>query len=166
MLQSSFPSASASVWTAASTRSHTPANRQRRKRVYTLSHGPYRSGKSRHGAPVRSFHKMPFTISRCDLFGRPVLGRSGGSSGASRSHSASVISCRRTVILNCTQPDQHLKTVPSITVSFRVSSGDDDDIPGRFSGGDGATVTTPGPRPALGSPPRRVGPGGGGFRGR
>src|SRR5437763_8611905 len=114
MLQSSFPSASASVWTAASTRSHTPANRQRRKRVYTLSHGPYRSGKSRHGAPVRSFHKMPFTISRCDLFGRPVLGRSGGSSGASRSHSASVMSCRRTVILNCTQPDQHLKTVPSL----------------------------------------------------
>src|SRR2546421_8835946 len=130
MPQPTSPPAPASVGTAASPRSPPPATRQRRKRVYTLSHGPYRSGKSRHGAPVRSFHKMPFTISRCDLFGRPVLGRSGGSSGASRSHSASVISCRRTVILNCTQPDQHLKTVPSFGIgsnggrAFLATSGE------------------------------------------
>src|SRR5213079_3797739 len=76
-----------------------------RKRVYTLCHGPYRSGRSRQGAPVRSFHRMALTIGRCALFGFPVFGFSGGSSGAKRSHSASVSSWRRTVILTCTQPD-------------------------------------------------------------
>ena len=56
---------------------------------------------------------MALTIGRCALFGFPVFGFSGGSSGAKRSHSASVSSWRRTVILNCTQPDHPLKTGPS-----------------------------------------------------
>src|SRR4051794_25143179 len=56
---------------------------------------------------------MPFMTRRCGLLGRPVAGRSGGSNGASRSHSASVSSWRRTVILNCTQSDHPLNTRPS-----------------------------------------------------
>ncbi len=32
-------------------RSHSPASRHRRNREYTVVHGPYRSGRSRPGAP-------------------------------------------------------------------------------------------------------------------
>ena len=95
--QSTWPAASTSRWTAAKSRSHTPASRQRRNRVYTLCHGPYRSGRSRHGAPVPSRQRMPFTTGRCALLARPVRGCSGGSNGARRAHSSSVTSCRRTI---------------------------------------------------------------------
>jgi hypothetical protein len=43
-----------------------------RKRVDTLCHGPYRSGRSRHGAPVPSRQRMPPTTSRWSLAGHPV----------------------------------------------------------------------------------------------
>src|ERR671933_2123570 len=66
--QSTRPAESSWRWSAANSRSHTPANRQRRKRVYTLCQGPYRSGRSRHGAPVPSRHRMPFTTDRWSLF--------------------------------------------------------------------------------------------------
>src|SRR5439155_11714971 len=62
--QSSRPAASASAWSPASTRSQTPARRQRRKRLYTVSQGPNRSGRSRQGAPVRSSQYSAFKISR------------------------------------------------------------------------------------------------------
>ena len=42
-------------------------------------------------------HKIPFTIGRCGLAVRPVSGFSGGSSGSSRAHAASVRSCRVTI---------------------------------------------------------------------
>ena len=41
--------------------SHTPAFIQARHRLYTLCHGPYRSGRSRHGIPVFS----QYTIQDC-----------------------------------------------------------------------------------------------------
>src|SRR5215212_12067689 len=94
--QSSAPAASAWRWTAARSWSQTPAAVQRRKRVYTLGHGPYRSGRSRHGAPVASFQRMPFTTDRSSLRRRPAL--RGGSSGPNRAHSASVSSCRRRIL--------------------------------------------------------------------
>ena len=93
-LQSTCPAASASCWMAAKIRSQMPASRQRQNRLYTVDHGPYRSGRSRHGAPVRSRHRMPLMICRWSLFVRPVSGFSGGRCGSSRSHSWSVSSPR------------------------------------------------------------------------
>ena len=92
--QSTAPAASSSCWTAANTRSQLPASRHRQKRLYTVDHGPYRSGRSRQGAPVRSRHKIPLMICRWSLFVRPVSGFSGGRCGSSRSHSESVSSPR------------------------------------------------------------------------
>jgi hypothetical protein len=93
-LQSTSPAVSASCWMAAKIRSQIPATRQRQKRLYTVDHGPYRSGMSRHGAPVRSLHTIPLMMVRWSLFGFPTSGFSGGSSGDSRSHSRSVSSPR------------------------------------------------------------------------
>ena len=64
-VQSNCPAASARAWTAANTRSHTPASRQRRKRLYSVGHGPYRAGTSRQGTPVASFQRIPLTMVRC-----------------------------------------------------------------------------------------------------
>jgi hypothetical protein len=93
-LQSTSPALSACCWMAAKIRSQIPASRHRQKRLYTVDHGPYRSGRSRQGAPVRSRHKIPLMIRRCSAFGRPRSGFSGGSSGSSRSHSWSLSSPR------------------------------------------------------------------------
>ena len=93
-LQSTAPAWSACRWTAARIRSQIPATRQRQNRLYTVDHGPYRSGRSRHGPPVRSLQRMPLMICRWSVFVRPVFGFSGGSSGPSRSHSESVSSPR------------------------------------------------------------------------
>jgi hypothetical protein len=91
-VQSNRPAASAWAWTAANRRSHTPAKRQRRKRLYSVAHGPYRSGTSRQGTPVASFQRIPLRIVRWSRLGRPVAGRSGGSRGTSCSHCRSVSS--------------------------------------------------------------------------
>jgi len=93
-LQSTAPAVSASRWTAAKIRSQIPATRHRRSRLDTVDHGPYRSGRSRHGAPVRKRHRMPLMIRRWSTFGRPVSGFSGGRCGSSRSHSWSLNSPR------------------------------------------------------------------------
>src|SRR5215468_9585347 len=53
------------------TLSHTPQVLQRRKRRQTEFHFPYFSGTSRHGAPVRSRHKMPLMMLRLSAGGRP-----------------------------------------------------------------------------------------------
>jgi hypothetical protein len=76
------------------TASQTPASLQRRKRWYTVIHLPYFSGTSRHGAPVRKCHKIPFTIGRLSCAGRLLRPRSGGSKSFSRRHSASFRSPR------------------------------------------------------------------------
>src|SRR5215210_6551877 len=119
--QSIAPAASASRWTAAKSRSQTPARVQRRKRVYTVGHGPYRSGRSRQGTPVASFQRIALITSRSSLRGLPAS--RGGSRGCSRSQARSVNSCRRriphllehtkvnTIIADPTRP---LKTGPSI----------------------------------------------------
>src|SRR3954454_179232 len=91
-VQSTWPAASAWRWTAAKIPSQTPPRVQRRKRVYTVCHGPYRSGRSRHGAPVASFQRMPSMIRRSSRRGLPAF--RGGSNGPSRAHSVSLNSCR------------------------------------------------------------------------
>src|SRR5215475_13737123 len=90
--QSSWPAASAARWTAAKIASQIPASRHQRKRVCTLDQGPYRSGRSRQGAPVASFHRMPLITSRSSWRGCPAV--CAGSSGCSRAQTASLISCR------------------------------------------------------------------------
>lgn len=92
--QSTCPAASSACWIAANTRSQIPASRQRQNRLYTVDHGPYRSGRSRQGAPVRSRQRMPLMIRRWPAFGRPVSGRSAGKCGFRRAHSWSVSSPR------------------------------------------------------------------------
>ena len=92
--QSPWPAASASACRAARRRSQIPACCHRRYRLSTVFHGPHRSGRSRHGTPVVSRHRMPWRIRRWSWCGRPVAGFAGGSRGASRSHCASVSSCR------------------------------------------------------------------------
>ena len=76
------------------TASQTPASLQRRKRWYTVIHFPYFSGTSRHGAPVRMRHRMPFTMGRLSEAGRLFRPRSAGSKSFSRPHSASLRSPR------------------------------------------------------------------------
>lgn len=62
--QSIRPSASRRIWSCSRIRSNSPSRCQRRKRSYTVCQGPYRSGRSRQGAPVRSSHKMAFRMAR------------------------------------------------------------------------------------------------------
>lgn len=45
-------------------RSQVPSAVHRRSRSWQVFHRPYRSGRSRHGAPVRSFHKIPLITCR------------------------------------------------------------------------------------------------------
>lgn len=92
--QSRSPAASASACSAASARSQTPARCHRRQRLYTVCHGPYRSGRSRQGAPVASRQRIALTMARWSCAGRPVAGRWGGSNGSSLTHWASLSSCR------------------------------------------------------------------------
>ena len=92
--QSSSPAAFPSAWSAARTRSQTPARCQRRKRKYAVCHGPERSGGSRHGAPVRSRYRIASMMVRCSRFGLPVAGFSGGRWGISFAHCSSVSSRR------------------------------------------------------------------------
>lgn len=91
MDQSMRPSASAR--TAAKTLSHVPSADQRLRRSYTVFHGPKRAGRSRHGTPVRSRHKMPLMTLRW-LAQRPPRCPDFGRCGFSRVHSACVKSPR------------------------------------------------------------------------
>jgi hypothetical protein len=47
-----------------SNRAQVPSSSQRLNRSWQVCQGPYRSGTSRHGAPVRSRHKIPSITSR------------------------------------------------------------------------------------------------------
>lgn len=89
MSQSMSPAASASAWTCWRSTSHVPSADQRRCRSWTVLHGPYRSGRSRHCTPVRIRCDTPFTTCRWSRHPpqRPLLA---GRSGSSRSHWASV----------------------------------------------------------------------------
>ena len=74
--------------------SHTPAFVQARNRLYTLCHGPNRSGRSLHGIPVFSQYRIALSISRLLLPGRPPCGFfSGGNLSRILSRCFSLISC-------------------------------------------------------------------------
>src|SRR5580704_17287053 len=75
------------------TASHTPSLLQRVKRTKTEFQLPYRSGMSRHGAPVRRTQRMPLTVRRLSKMAGPRSPRS-GSNGLRMRHSASVRSPR------------------------------------------------------------------------
>jgi hypothetical protein len=76
-------------------RSNRPSRRQQLKRSYIVCHGPYRSGRSRHWAPVASFHISPFTTCRWSRQRPPPRGFDRGMRSAISSHCASLSSCRR-----------------------------------------------------------------------
>lgn len=61
MSQSIAPSASAAPWACWNSRSQVPSADQSRWRSYTVFHGPNRSGRSRHGTPVRTRCSIPLT---------------------------------------------------------------------------------------------------------
>ena len=90
------PFASARVRSPTTTAAQVPSRCQRRNSPYTDSHGPYRSGMSRHGAPVRVRHRIPSISCRREY----VAGRPGftptGSNGASTAHCSFVRSPRPT----------------------------------------------------------------------
>ena len=73
-------------------------SRHFRRRLYTVCHGPYRSGSSLHGDPPLAIHSIPFITLRLSHFARrprfPCFGCSGGSISLIRFHSLSVSSYR------------------------------------------------------------------------
>ena len=71
------------------------------KRLYTVLHGPYRSGRSRHGAPVRMIHTMPLSACLSSLRGLPSWPCCRfGKYSSNLSHSKSVSSCRLCVVIS------------------------------------------------------------------
>jgi len=62
------------------------------KREYTVFHGPYRSGRSRHGLPVLALQSIPLSMSLFDFDGLPLPVFSGGIVFFIRSQSLSLIS--------------------------------------------------------------------------
>ena len=88
---------------AINTRSITPERTQFWKRRCTVWYGPYRGGKSCHGAPVRKIHSAPSNAFRRSLQGRPRPSVRTGSAGKMASttlHCSSVKSIHR----HCTLP--------------------------------------------------------------
>ena len=61
---STWPIESSLTMTSSRTRSHVPSAVQRRSRSWQVFQGPYRSGRSRHGAPVRSCQRIPLITCR------------------------------------------------------------------------------------------------------
>ena len=113
--------------------SHTPAFVHARKRLYTLCHGPNRSGRSRHGTPVFSQYSIALSISWLLFPGRPPCGfLSGGNSSLIFFHFSSLISCRLmcpilsllSALLNTQVLKQALGRVPKVEVpGFFVGGG-------------------------------------------
>ena len=93
--QSIFPSASSRIWSRSRIRSNRPSRCQRRKRSYTVCQGPYRSGRSRQGAPVRSTQRMALRIVRWSFHGQPRPPLLDGSRSQINCHCSSVSSYRR-----------------------------------------------------------------------
>ena len=80
-------SMSASCDSARNIASNTPLSLHLAKRAYTDCHGPYASGSSRHWAPLRATHSIPFSMTRLSFPGRPRFPvRSGGNRSLIRSH--------------------------------------------------------------------------------
>lgn len=97
-----LPSTMSWAISSSNTCSQTPCRLHRRKRVYTLFQGPYRSGRSRQGIPVFSQYRIPLSITRLSFPGLPpCAGFSGGSRHFTLFHRSSVISCRFMTLLYC-----------------------------------------------------------------
>jgi hypothetical protein len=58
------PTESSRTWSPSSRRAQVPSASQRANRSWTVCHGPKRSGRSRHGTPVRNRHNTPLTTCR------------------------------------------------------------------------------------------------------
>lgn len=90
----SFPRANKSSASAHKMPSSTPMRCQRWKRRWQVWYGPYRAGKSCHGAPVRNTHNMPFSTCRASRQGLPRLSARrccpNSTKGLIRSHCTSV----------------------------------------------------------------------------
>jgi hypothetical protein len=82
----------ASAWpcSSAKIRCQVPSRCQRRNKSYARAQGPYRSGTSRHGTPVRMRNRMPSISCRLvHIGGRPgFLPR--GNNGSRQAHCVSV----------------------------------------------------------------------------
>jgi hypothetical protein len=92
-LRSKPPRSFRSCATASSTCSKTWERTQFWKRRCTVWYAPYRLGRSFQGAPVRSTHKIPFSIVRRSVHGRPrrsARTRSGGKMVSTICHCSSV----------------------------------------------------------------------------
>src|SRR5215831_576760 len=92
-LRSKPPRSLRSSATASSTCSSNLERTQFWKRRCTVWYAPYRLGKSFHGAPVRSIHRIPFSVVRRSLQGRPrrsARTRSGGKMVSTICHCSSV----------------------------------------------------------------------------
>jgi hypothetical protein len=63
--------------------------------VYTDFQGPYASGRSRHGAPVRKIQIIASTISRCGFALRPPVFVAFGSTRSTLFHSSSLKRTKR-----------------------------------------------------------------------
>lgn len=95
---SSMPPISSSLTTAARKMSRQTSRRaQLRNRLYTVFHFPYRSGRSRQGAPVFAIHNTALIKSRSERFGGRPKRR--GSKSRIFVHWSSVSSCRRILML-------------------------------------------------------------------
>jgi len=90
----SCPRANKSSANAQRMPSSTPARCQRWKRRWQVWYGPYRAGRSCHGAPVRNTHNMPFRTCRASRQGLPRLSARrccpNSTKGRIRSHCTSV----------------------------------------------------------------------------
>lgn len=87
-----------SAWACSSLkiRCQVPFRCQRRNKSYDLAQGPYRSGTSRHGVPVRVRNRMPsISCLRLHLGGRPGF-LPLGNNDSSRAHCIPVRSPRAT----------------------------------------------------------------------
>lgn len=92
-LRSRPPRSLRSCATASSTCSKTFERTQFWNRRCTVWYAPYRGGRSFQGAPVRSIHRIPFSVVRRSLHGRPrrsARTRSGGKMVSTICHCSSV----------------------------------------------------------------------------
>jgi hypothetical protein len=90
-----------------STRPQTSRLHQRLNRLYDVFHGPNRSGKSRHGAPVRAIQNTALTNIRLSWAVRPGSPDLPGSRGSIAVHCSSEISCRRISSSSMSQMMRH-----------------------------------------------------------
>ena len=98
--KSSLPRLRRSSASASNTERNTPLRHQSWKRRWQVWYGGNRSGRSRHGAPVRNIQSTPFITARVSVGGRPRPSKrsdSSGNNGLITAHCSSVNSSRRLI---------------------------------------------------------------------